>query len=116
MPDVYRAANVLIVTSDLEGGPSCVKEALACGLPVVSVPVGDVRVLEETPEASIIASRDPEELGRALEKAFYKPEGRASRLPPALTLRASISRIREVYEAAWRDHQAKSRARDAEVA
>ncbi len=49
MPWYYGAADCLLMTSDLEGSPNCVKEALACGVPVVSVPVGSVPELIDTP-------------------------------------------------------------------
>jgi teichuronic acid biosynthesis glycosyltransferase TuaC len=113
MPDVYRAADALIVTSDLEGGPSCVKEALACGLPVVSVPVGDTSVLEEARAICEIAPRDPEALATALTRAIARGAGdRRSHLPAELALPRAIERIRDVYEAAWlARQQASSSAR-----
>ncbi|WP_437194466.1 glycosyltransferase [Planctomicrobium sp. SH527] len=39
--DVYRALDVLVIASHNEGAPLVLKEALACGLPVVMTPVGD---------------------------------------------------------------------------
>lgn len=42
VPFHLNASDVLLLTSRHEGSPTVVKEALACGLPVVSVPVGDV--------------------------------------------------------------------------
>jgi teichuronic acid biosynthesis glycosyltransferase TuaC len=40
--DLMNACDALILTSMQEGSPNSVKEALACNLPIVSVPVGDV--------------------------------------------------------------------------
>ncbi len=42
IPLYFNAASVHILTSDFEGSPNSVKEALSCGCPVVAVNVGDV--------------------------------------------------------------------------
>jgi glycosyltransferase involved in cell wall biosynthesis len=43
MPDVYFASDVVVQTSDNEGTPVALIEAMAAGLPVVSTAVGGVR-------------------------------------------------------------------------
>ncbi len=43
MTKFYNICSAIILTSDFEGSPNCVKEALACGVPVYSRDVGDVR-------------------------------------------------------------------------
>ena len=40
VPTLMNGADCLLVTSDWEGSPVVIQEALACGLPVVSVDVG----------------------------------------------------------------------------
>ena len=66
IPLILNAADCLLVTSDQEGSPNIVKEALACDLPVVSVDVGDVadRLRGVTP--SRVVNRDPAAIAKAL--------------------------------------------------
>src|SRR5436190_2177247 len=56
MPWYYAAADAMIVTSASEGGPSSAKEALSCGIPVVSVAVGDIHLFSEAPTAAVCAT------------------------------------------------------------
>jgi teichuronic acid biosynthesis glycosyltransferase TuaC len=44
---LMNACDLLLVTSKHEGGPLVIKEALACGCPVVSTNVGDVKEVLE---------------------------------------------------------------------
>ena len=66
MPAILSAADCLLVTSDSEGSPTVVQEALACALPIVSVDVGDIRQRLEGVDHARVTNRDPGELAKAL--------------------------------------------------
>jgi teichuronic acid biosynthesis glycosyltransferase TuaC len=67
--NVMNAVDVVLLTSDSEGSPVAVKEALACMTPIVSVPVGDVpTVLAGLPGCAIVP-RDPRLLAEAVLSA-----------------------------------------------
>jgi glycosyltransferase involved in cell wall biosynthesis len=99
VPLVMNAADALLMTSDWEGSPLAVKEALACRTPVVAVPVGDVaEVVAGLPGCEVV-ERQPELIGDALLRAL-----RSGR-PAELRARAEhfsqhrvAERIVEVYE------------------
>lgn len=74
MPFYLNAADCLLMTSDREGSPNMVKEAIACNLPVVSVDVGDVKERLANVRPSRIVGRDPVEIGRALADVLQRPE------------------------------------------
>jgi teichuronic acid biosynthesis glycosyltransferase TuaC len=67
MPAWLNAADVLLVTSAQEGSPNVGREALACGTPVVSVPVGDVARQLAGIDGCHVVDDDPRTIGAALE-------------------------------------------------
>ena len=74
------AADALLMTSFSEGSPQVIKEALACGCPIVSVDVGDVAHRISGVKGCFVANTyDPKELTRLLENAISF-EGRTNGL------------------------------------
>jgi len=70
VPILMNAADCLLMTSDYEGSPNVVKEAMACNLPVVSVNVGDVQERLHEVQPSKIVARDSLALGKAMADIF----------------------------------------------
>ena len=68
MPLCYAAADCLLHTSVSEGSPNVVKEALACDLPVVATPSGDVKELLHGVEECAVCEPDPVALADALTR------------------------------------------------
>lgn len=70
MPYFFNAADCLLMTSDYEGSPNVVKEALSCNCPVVSVDVGDVRDRLVGVWPSKVVKRDSAEIGEGIIEIF----------------------------------------------
>ena len=67
------ACDALVFTSLQEGSPNAVKEALACDLPVVSVPVGDVAErLQGIAGCELCADDRPETIAAALTRVLAR--------------------------------------------
>ena len=74
MCTLMNAVDVSLMTSFSEGSPQFIKETLACGCPVVSVDVGDVKEVIAGVENCYIAERNPEDIAAKLEKVLAKNE------------------------------------------
>lgn len=96
------AANCLLMTSKTEGSPQVVKEAMACGCPIVSVDVGDVAERIDGVEGGhVVPSREPNEIALALQRALSfegRTNGRQRILDLELSNEQVARRIMEIYE------------------
>ena len=73
MPDYYRAADCLLLTSDHEGSPNVVKEALCSDLPVVSVDAGDVKRWMALAPGCLLVEREPAAIAEGIAQALSGP-------------------------------------------
>lgn len=104
MPEYYNAADVLILTSFHEGSPNVIKEAMACGCPMVSMDVGDVAWLIDGVEGCYLTSFDPNDVAEKLSLALKFAEakgrtrGRERLVELELDSESVAKRIIAVYE------------------
>jgi glycosyltransferase involved in cell wall biosynthesis len=70
VPTYMSAADVLLLTSDHEGSPVALKEAMACNLPIVSTRVGDVADVIAGVEGCYLAEQTPGDLADKVEMAL----------------------------------------------
>jgi len=96
MPLWINACDCLLLTSEREGSPTVVQEAIACEVPVVAVDVGDVRERVRGSASSRIAAANPESLGVALAEVLQLP--RPSGAVPDL---AGISALNIAMQLRW---------------
>lgn len=96
------AADAFLMTSFTEGSPQVVKEALACGCPIVSVDVGDVKERTQGVEGCYVAkTREPQELAELLRKAMTferKTKGRERILADGLDNCQVAAKLTDIYQ------------------
>jgi glycosyltransferase involved in cell wall biosynthesis len=85
MPGFLRGAKFLVHTSESEGCPNAVMEAMASGLAVVAMEAGDISHLVEEGKTGFIVSQDDEE--RFVECVFQLHSDRALRCRMGLAAR-----------------------------
>jgi glycosyltransferase involved in cell wall biosynthesis len=78
LADVYRSSRALVCASTCEGGPRVTVEAMACGTPVVSTPVGMMKELLVDGENGCVAGFDTPSLTDALRRLLKDEAQRAA--------------------------------------
>lgn len=94
--------DALLLTSKSEGSPQVIKEAMACGCPIVSVDVGDVAERMSGVEGCfIVRTREPKDIAEALQQAIVfdgKTNGRNRILEMGLSNEQVAKRLIAIYE------------------
>ena len=96
------AVDALLMTSFSEGSPQVIKEALACGCPIVSVDVGDVKERVKDVEGCFVAAtRESEELEDLLRRVLAfegKTKGREKIIADGLDNQRVALQLVEIYK------------------
>ena len=100
VPWYFNSSSVHLLTSDFEGSPNSVKEALACNIPVVSTDVGNVEAMIKGLEGCHIASHnDPHELARLVNDSlnYRRVKGRQRIIDLKLDLKSTAIKLKNIY-------------------
>lgn len=100
------ACDVFVQSSDSEGVPNAVLEAMALEVPVVATRVGGTEDLaRDDTHALLVARRDPDQLARAIARTFADPASTARRVIAArarverdLSFSTRMRRVEALYE------------------
>lgn len=99
LPLYLNACEGLLLTSELEGSPNIVREALACGVPVVSFDVGDVaQWLVEDSYSTLVKQGDVSALASGLRRILLEdvPHSRRVNLE-SVSEESYVRRLSNIY-------------------
>jgi len=104
VPVYMNACDVVILTSDSEGSPNVIKEAMACNTPIVSVDAGDAWQLIGGAEQCHRAEREPGDLASKVKRVLQAAEPSDGRRRIGhLELSAVATRVIGVYDTVLAD-------------
>ena len=98
---LFYAVDAFLMTSFTEGSPQVVKEAMACGCPIVSVDVGDVAERIDGLEGCYIAARNSQDIASKLNQALSfnsRTKGRERIIELGLTNDIIAKKLIEIYK------------------
>jgi glycosyltransferase involved in cell wall biosynthesis len=79
LPEIYSAADLLLLVSTHEGWPNVLLESIACGTPVVVSDIDGIGDIVAAPEAGrILAETTPTTLAAAIRELLAAPPTRAA--------------------------------------
>jgi len=116
IPDVLGAMDAFVLSSDYEGNPLSVLEAMASGLPIVSTAVGGVpKLFEDGNEGFLVAPGDCQGLAKSMN-SLLKYEAAREFMGAAAATRAGknydVANMVHAYEDVYEDLLAHSQPRN----
>ena len=102
----YRASDVFVFPTLVEGMPLVVLEAMACGLPVIVTANGPADIVRDGIDGFVIPARDPDAIAARLDQMYRDP---------ALREEMGRNASRRAAEFGWPAYTAKAQACLAEL-
>ena len=92
------ASDVILCTSEYEGWPNCIKEALACDVPFVATDVSDLREIAERDASCQVCCDNPEALADGICAALDSPpSGDLRRFVQSMGIDEFTDRLLAIY-------------------
>jgi teichuronic acid biosynthesis glycosyltransferase TuaC len=112
VPSLMNAADCLVFTSKSEGSPNAIKEAMACALPIVATPVGDVPERLSRVDGCYVCEPSAEAFARAITRALDCDRAPAARTAvEGLGIGIVADRLTDIYDTAIKLDPANGRGR-----
>ncbi|NTW83793.1 MAG: glycosyltransferase [Chlorobiaceae bacterium] len=104
MPEFVSSCDAILCTSESEGWPNSIKEALACNLPFVSTDVSDLADIASQEPSCRVCRRDAEELAANLCEVLQmkRPDNLRKYVEP-MDIRSSSEKLLALYESLVRN-------------
>jgi glycosyltransferase involved in cell wall biosynthesis len=75
VPQILKSLTIFCLTSDYEGSPNVIVEAMAAGLPIVATSVGDLPdIIKNSQQGFLVEPGDTTGIARAINKLLDDPE------------------------------------------
>lgn len=97
VPLLYNAVDLGLMTSFTEGSPQFVKEAVACGCPVVSTDVGDVQEVIDGVSNCYLSTYEVDDVVNGMQKALAVGHLQKTHLHERYTAKYIAKTIFELY-------------------
>lgn len=98
LPVFVAACDLILCTSETEGWPNSVKEALACDVPFVSTDVSDLPDIAAREPGCRVCAAEPRALARGILEALEAPARPLRRYIEGMSLHSSIDRLVDLYQ------------------
>jgi glycosyltransferase involved in cell wall biosynthesis len=101
VPAYFQASEMHVLTSLYEGSPNSVKESMACNVPVLATPVGNVReMISDAPHCRIIEDESPQYIAQQISEMLNRaetPDLRAVLIQKGLDMASVAIQLKALY-------------------
>jgi teichuronic acid biosynthesis glycosyltransferase TuaC len=98
LPDWYRAADLVVLSSVSEGVPNVLLEAIACGTPFIASNVGGIPEITDPIFHRLVPSREPTAFANAIQERLDASETDATRRFQPLSCQSAARRVADIID------------------